>query len=214
MKLSIPSFADLAVEPPARRQCHACGEEKETAKASWPQSHGKPNGRVCLLCSRAYHKKYKHESRRLLKEARAAGTSTLMVPPELARTALTPVPAHKGSDPRTTVPGELTLKQLNTAVALREGASVLNANASALVATALGYAMDRTSVHHEWTLRHFLERIMPVKMYAELGLSTAGVASASGERRPSVTINVLPATAPNAEGRVVDVVLVDEERSE
>jgi len=91
-------------------------------------------------------------------------------------------------------PGELPIRQLEIARALRVGAAKLNEAAEGILATILEYASNSQSPHHEWALRLIAERVIPRKLYEDLGGQAAGIKAGQGTARPAVTIIVQPAT--------------------
>ena len=118
-------------------------------------------------------------------------------------------------------PGEkrkdvVAANKLDVALALKAGSKVLNQYAPAVMARILEYLEDPESEHHLWALELLAQRILPRKLYEELGGQAAGV-GALGDRRPQFTINILPAAAAPAaeEGRVFDgeVKVIDAEQS-
>ena len=97
---------------------------------------------------------------------------------------------------------------------LRDGASVLNEAAPDIMATILGYARNPKHPHHEWALKLIAERVIPRKMYADLGARMTG--SKSGAGRPAVTIIVQQAAPvpPDSPPLDVEVVEVPDKESE
>lgn len=92
--------------------------------------------------------------------------------------------------------------RLDVAKALKIGARITNDNAEMVVARLLQYASDPESEHHIWALELLAQRILPRKLYEELGGQAAGVGSLQ-ERRPSFQINILPAHPAVPEVRIV-----------
>jgi hypothetical protein len=124
-------------------------------------------------------------------------------------------PPAKGTDVSTSKdakPGELTIRQLDVARALRVGADRLNEAAGGILATILEYASNTQSPHHEWALRLIAERVIPRKLYEDLGSQAAGIKEGKGTVRPSITVIVqqaapLPPDSPagNSVPFVIDV---------
>ena len=188
---------------PIKRKCKICEVEKEYTTAEWPSSKGQPIGLVCRPCS-------KHRRRGLEKEYRqrrvAARTRNLR---DMAG-KLMPQSAIERSVSQSPVraKGELPVKQLEVATALREGANVLNRRSRYILAKLLTYARDPTSPHHEWVMKLFADRMLPKKLFEDLGLQAAGVKTGAGASRPTVNIIVQPATSP-VRGAEPSVIIVD-----
>ena len=98
------------------------------------------------------------------------------------------------STSRDAKPGELPLRQLDIARALRIGAARLNESVEGILATILEYAANTQSPHHEWALKLIAERVIPKKLYEDLGGQAAGIKAGQGTVRPSITVIVQQAT--------------------
>ena len=72
-----------------------------------------------------------------------------------------------------------------------------------VMATVLEYATNRNHELHKWALELLAERILPRKLYEELGGRAAGVGSLN-DKRPVFQVNILPANAPGDAARVID----------
>jgi len=169
---------DITAPDTGTRQCIGCGNFVTQDKPNWPYQAGKPVGRFCRPCARVQHKLRKEK----YAAAKKAGLATLM-----------PDTLPNGKPVQKTGAAVVPLKpnQLDVAKALRAGATTLNQNAFELIERALSYAQDASSPHHEWAIKLFLDRILPAKLYQELGLKTAGVSKHKGTgEKPSVVINV------------------------
>ena len=178
-------------ETATERRCSICGDEKLYDVANWPMQYGRPAGSVCRLCSRKRKRALDRSVRQTRAAARTAGLATLAEAPSALPAAVRGV-----STGRDAKPGELPLRQLDVAKALRIGAAALNENAQGVLVTVFEYAMNADSVHHEWALKLVAERIIPRKLFEDLGLQAAGVKPGQGSMRPAVTIIVQPAAAP------------------
>jgi hypothetical protein len=99
------------------------------------------------------------------------------------------------------LPAELPLRQLEIATALRSGAEGLNQRAAGILATLFGYAEKADHPHHEWALRLLAERILPRKLYEDLGGQAAGIKTGQGTIRPAVNIIIQPAAGPGQAGQ-------------
>ena len=171
-----------------KRRCNRCDLELPYTPEHWPATHGKAVGEVCRLCSRNRKRDFDRKYRQMRVAARTQSLASLADTP-------TP-PASAGGVPhsRDAKPGELPVKQLEVARALRVGAAKLNEAAEGILATILEYASNSQSPHHEWALRLVAERVIPKKLYEDLGGQAAGIKAGQGTARPAVTIIVQPAT--------------------
>ena len=93
--------------------------------------------------------------------------------------------------------------KLDAALALKAGARMLNDQAEMVLARMLSYAADPTSPYHYKALELLAERILPRKLYEELGGNAAGGQLA--DKRPQYVIQILPAQPGAPEGRVIDI---------
>jgi hypothetical protein len=188
------------------RVCVLCQDIKLYTIEHWPASHGRAVGSVCRLCSRSRKRDFddKYANTRA-----AARTQTLV---SLADNLNAPAGAVVASKVKDTLAAEVPLRQLEVAKALRAGSTLLNEHAQAILGSVLKYAEDSSSPHHEWALRLLVERVLPKKLYEDLGANAAGIASggAGGASRPSVTIIVQPAAAQPPPGEAAVVVVEGE----
>lgn len=173
------------------RVCGTCLEIKPYTIEFWPASRGRALGAMCRLCARSYKRDFDRTRKQKRVAARTQSVATLVEQPAL--------PASKRgavslSEKR--LPGELPLRQLEIANALRVGAARLNESAQGILETILDYAANTQSPHHEWALRLLVERVLPKKLYEDLGSQAAGIKAGTGTIRPSVTIIVQPAAGP------------------
>lgn len=164
---------------------------------NWPSTRGRPAGHVCRLCARKRKLDFdgKYKTRRV-----AARTQTLE---SLAGIMTAPASELVVSQAKDVTKVEGSIRRLEIAKALRAGAKRLNDHAGTVLDTVFAYAADKTSPHHEWALKLVAERVIPRKLYEDLGAQEAGIeAGAGGAHRPSVTIIVQPATAPAPAGTI------------
>lgn len=89
------------------------------------------------------------------------------------------------------------------AKALKIGARITNDHAEMVMARVLQYANDPEHRHHIWAVTLLAERILPRKLYEELGGAAAGVGSLN-DKRPQFVIQVLPATPEQPQGRLIE----------
>jgi hypothetical protein len=91
--------------------------------------------------------------------------------------------------------------KLDVAKALKVGAEIANEYVDLVMARVLQYAADPEHKMHGWALQFLAERIMPRKLYEDLGSQAAG---AGMKERPQFVIQVLPAQSEQPTGRVVE----------
>jgi hypothetical protein len=167
-----------------KRQCRHCKGILPYTPEHWPAAKGVAQGAVCRLCTRTRKRKYDRKYSDLRVAARTQGAASL--------TAATNPPASgkavaKSSNAR---PGELPIRQLDVARALREGADRLNEAAAGVMATILEYAGNTQSPHHEWAIKLIAERVIPRKLFEDLGSQAAGIKEGRGTVRPAITVIV------------------------
>lgn len=189
------------------RECSKCGEFMLYTIANWPATNGKAIGTVCRLCARNRKRGFdgKYRGQRV-----AARTQSLA---SLAGALAAPASEVVVSQAKDVLKVEGPLRRLEIAKALRSGATRINEHAGTVLDTVFEYAADKTSPHHEWALKLIAERVIPKKLYEDLGAQEAGIdAGAAGSHRPSVTIIVQPAAspAPVADSRVIEGVVIRE----
>lgn len=186
------------------RTCDTCKIEKPWTLEHWPEQKGKPRPPRCRTCQRDYKRLF---DKRAVKERVAARTQQAA---SLTGPVTPPASGGAVSTSRDALPGELPLRQLDAAKALREGAIVLNRQAQTILATLMFYVDDPTHPHHEWALKLVAERLLPKKLYEDLGAKDAGILAGEGQSRPSVTIIVQPATiAPAPADPLLAAVVVE-----
>lgn len=167
------------------RRCNRCGEDKPYTTELWPTSLGRPVGLVCRVCAKTRKRAFDRTYRAQRVAARTQNLSTLA--------SLPAVPPAKGREQGTTdVPSakELPIRQLEVAKALRAGANIVNEQAQLVLDKLFKYAHDQSSPHHEWAMKLLAERILPKKLYEDLGTQAAGIKPGSAAPRPAVYVNV------------------------
>jgi len=181
-----PAGAD---HPQETRVCTKCTASKVISPETWPYRKGREGryqayGSICLACEKV--RKATYEERR---KAIATGI------------AATPVPTEGTPDAQ-----RKALKQANkldVAQALKAGSVSLNQAAPGVMARIMEYLEDPEHKHHLSALELFAQRILPRKLYEELGGQAAGVGALS-DRRPMFVLNVMPATPGAPQGTVYD----------
>jgi hypothetical protein len=162
----------------SRHVCRNCNEEKPVVPGSWAFKPGGDPLQICLVCQ-------------TLRKAEAKAQR------EKDRTA--------GDKPKT--PREIRGDaKLDIAKALKSGAAIANEYVDLVMARVLQYAADPQHKLHGWALEFLAERVMPKKLYEDLGSQAAGVGL--GDKRPQYVIQVLPAqsqeAAPQPQPRVIE----------
>jgi len=173
------------------RACTLCEQIKPYTTEHFPVYKAHAHGNVCRMCA----KNRRRDKERIYKQKRVAARTynlATLVETSLTPTAKAPVVSKSGHPEK----GELPMRQLDVAKALRHGAAALNEQAQGILITVFEYAANSASPHHEWALRLIAERIIPRKLYEDLGSAAAGIKAGQGNVRPAVTIIVQPATVP------------------
>jgi len=183
-----PAGAD---NPQEARTCTKCEANKVISPEAWPYRKGREGryqayGSICLECEKK--RKAAYEDRR---KAIATGVA-----------AATPVPA-KGVTDETQRKALKQANKLDVAQALKAGSIALNQVAPGVMARIMEYLEDPEHKHHLWALELLAQRILPRKLYEELGGEAAGVGALS-DRRPMFVLNVLPASPGTPGGAVYD----------
>jgi hypothetical protein len=166
---------DEAPAAGTRHVCRNCNEEKPVTPGSWAFKPGGDPLQICLVCQTLR----KTEAKTARETARTAG--------------------YKPQTPKE-IRGDA---KLDIAKALRTGANIANQYVDLVMARVLQYAADPEHRLHGWALQFLAERVMPRKLYEDLGSAAAG--SGLGDKRPQFVIQVLPAQQEQPAGRVIDV---------
>lgn len=175
--------------PPEERTCRKCDQTKTVSPETWHyrkvKSRYQAYGLVCLECKEKQRATYVKR-----RDAIAAAESSDLRTSVLAG----------GAGDRTKM--AKAANKLDVALAMKAGGRVLNEVAPSVMARIQEYLDDPDSEHHIWALEFFAQRILPRKLYEELGGQAAGV-GAIGDKRPQFQINILPAGSASP-GRVFD----------
>ena len=175
------TLADLIGTDPlptdAVRKCRVCAEVKPFAASHWrTEPNGKPRGWMCKAC----------DSARSSRKARRRS--------EVAKALRDAAGAERAHGPISGRVKTSVAAQLDSTEALRAGVRKANNIAETGLRTFGDYVADRSSPHHEWALKMLIERIMPAKLFAEMGLAGAGLGDkGGGKQAPNVQIIVQPA---------------------
>ncbi len=177
--------------PPEERTCRRCNDRKVLSPESWPYKKNKAgeyaaHGNSCLLCERK--RKQEYEDRRDKIAAMVADVPAA------------PIRGHTAD--KLKQKAAVNESKLDVAKALKAGARTLNEYASSALARLLEYAEDPDSEHHIWALEIMVQRILPRKLFEELGGQAAGVGSLN-DKRPIFQVNVLPAQSAEQPGRLL-----------
>jgi hypothetical protein len=177
---------------PEQRTCRECSATKAVSPETWPyrnKGKGTPyqaHGLRCLDCEK---------KRKAVFDARRRSIASLV-------DELPSLPPGKGED-KSKQTEAIRSSKLDVAKALKAGARVLNEYAPSVLARVLEYADDPEHEHHLWALEILVQRILPRKLFEELGGQAAGIGSLE-KQRPTYLIQVLPANADQPAGRVVE----------
>lgn len=191
---TVPAGTDNPQTPPEQRTCRDCNETKVVSPETWPyrsRAKGKPyhaHGMRCLLCEAARKKQY--EDRR--------GQVAALVAEDPPKDS--PAVKPKKSDART---DEVEQAKLDAAKSLKLGSRVLNQSAADVLARILMWAEDEQDENHRWAIQFLAERILPRKLYEELGGQAAGVGQLS-DKRPVFNIQIVQAVPDQPAGRILE----------
>ncbi len=176
--------AERTAGQPEQRTCSKCDETKVVAPETWVYKKNRKGryevyGSVCKACNLKRQAAY--DARREHIKAMAVAA-----------------PAETGADVKKEA-------KLDVARALKAGGRILNEFAPAVLARLLEYAEDPDHPMHQWALDKLVDRILPRKLYEELGGQAAGVGGLN-DKRPVFNIQILPAQ-PSGESvhRIIDV---------
>lgn len=171
-----------------------CNESKVVTPESWPYRKGRgahgtysAYGGVCKACEKT--RKQEYEARR---DKIAALVADVPAGPQSGK----PEDKNARRD-------AVATSRLDVAKALKAGSRVLNEYAASALARLIEYAEDPHHEHHLWAVQLMVERILPRKLYEELGGAAAGIGSLQ-DKRPQFVIQVLPATPEQPQGRLIE----------
>lgn len=176
--------------PIEERRCRKCDEAKAVTPETWPYKKGRnkiyaAHGTVCLACEKKRKAEYEARRDKIAQSVASIATSDPKGQPDEKRK------------------GVVAANKLDVALALKAGSRVLNEYAPAVMARILEYLEDTESPHHLWALELLAQRILPRKLYEELGGQAAGVGSLA-DKRPMFIVNVMPALPqPGDQGRLL-----------
>lgn len=180
--------------PQETRKCRDCGEEKTVTPETWPyrnRGKGKPYqafGNRCKLCEAARKKKYEGK-----RDEIAALVSE--VPADPVRE-----PGQSGDKDKQRA--AVNQSRLDVAKALKAGSRALNEIAPAILARLILWSEDESDPNHLFAVEFFAQRILPRKLFEELGGQAAGIGSLQ-DKRPQFIVQILPATPDAPAGRVI-----------
>lgn len=177
--------------PIGERTCRKCDQAKPVSPETWPYKKARTglygaHGQICLACEKQRKAEYEARRDKIAESVKSIATLD---------------PTGKPDDKRKEI---TAANKLDVAHALKTGARVVNEYAPAVMARILEYLEDPESPHHIWALELLAQRILPRKLFEELGGQAAGVGSLN-DKRPMFQINVLPATPGGpTEARVIE----------
>jgi hypothetical protein len=180
------SGEDVLQSGTEHRTCHNCNATKPVAAGVWAFKPGGAPLKICFACQQA--RKADSHAQRAMQALQPLATDTKP-------------PAKK--EPPADVAEVKKEAKLDVAKALKIGARITNDHAEMVMARVLQYANDPTHELHKWALELLAERILPRKLYEELGGQAAGVGSLN-DKRPMFNINILPAVPGGDTARVIN----------
>jgi hypothetical protein len=172
------------------KKCRDCEQTKVVSPETWPyrsKSKGKPykpHGLRCRDCETERKRQYE-----LRRDQIVVAEAAEEAPAQPTK------PGEKAVDPKPT--------RLDATKALKTGARALNEHAASVMARVLEYAEDPGHEHHLWALQLLAERVLPRKLFEELGGQAAGI-GALQDKRPVYLIQVLPAQPGAHSGHTVE----------
>ena len=182
----------------------------ETAEGGDKPSRGRPQkARVCAACNQPVPLQpglWPHYSGKPYGEKCSACSRAV------TRNALT-VLRDELADVRKDIVslGAAEVREISKRLALRT-AHEMQSKTGELLALLLTHALDPDDPHHQWAMQMAIERVAPARLFAEIGAQAAGATGDGG--RPTVTINITPATPPTFAGNTITVSPVTEGASE
>jgi hypothetical protein len=164
-----------------QRTCRVCKQTKVVSPTTWtyrakgPGSPSKPHGMLCAICEHKRKIAHRERTREIAKLAAADETA-------------------KVSKAET---------KLDVARALKIGGKALNDIAPSVLARIMSWAEDEEHTEHRWANQFLAERVLPKKLYEEIGGEAAGVGRLTGDR-PQYLVQVVVAQPEQAPGRVIE----------
>jgi hypothetical protein len=178
-----------AAENAVTRQCSKCQSVLPFTIELFPERDGQPYGVVCRTCNRNrrrdYELKYKRARIADRNKRKAAGNVAVTTSASVEPAATTGAVQALGQQ---SAEAQLTRT-------MRADVKAVNEAAPRLVATILDYASKPKHPLHDWALKFIAERVMPKKLYEDLGAQAAGSKAGRGAVRPAVTV-IIQQTAP------------------
>lgn len=177
---------------PEQRTCVKCAAAKIVSPESWPYRKGRTgvyqaHGGICMVCHRKAKAEY--EKRRDKVAALVADVPS--------------VPANGDKGVKAQQQAAITASKLDVAKALKAGSKVLNEFAPAVLARVLSWFEDEEHPQHVWAVQFLSERIVPRKLYEELGGQAAGLGGLQ-DKRPQIIVQVMPAAPSEPAGRLIE----------
>lgn len=193
------------------RLCLKCSASFPFTIEFFPSLMGKPHGVLCRTCAKKRRKAYetKYQQERIAERNKRAAAAAAAAPPPASGGVVAEVAAARSLD--------LASAESQLAAKMRAEIASLNEAAPAIVATILAHAKNPRHPLHEWALKFIADRVMPKKLYDDLGAQAAGSKAGKGALRPSVTVIIQqtgPAPADPLQGRIIDVTVPEDKESE
>ena len=195
-----PSEKPAGAENAETRQCRKCQGVFPYTIEFYPTLRGEPHGVWCRACVKKRRKAYES----VYKQERIAERNKRLA----EKAAAAPTPASEGVVAQTDAAKPLVLPsaEAQLAATMRADVKGLAEAAPKIVATILSHASNSKHPLHEWALKFIADRVMPKKLYEDLGAQAAGSKAGRGTVRPAVTVIIQqtgPAPSDPLRGRVI-----------
>lgn len=189
------------------RPCLKCQASFPFTIEFFPSIQGKPHGVLCRTCAKKRRRGYEIQ----YQQARIAERNKRAA----AAAAALPAPASAGDAAQTEAARSIVPASAESQLTAKMRAELtsLNEAAPAIVATILAHAKNPKHPLHEWALKFIADRVMPKKLFDDLGAQAAGSKAGRGALRPLITVVIQqtgPAPSDPLQGRVIDVTLPED----
>lgn len=175
---------------------------KSTGPDAWPQYKRQPSGRVCKLCKRASRNERERKLNKAIQAVAAetvAGGQSVIAERRYANMekALARATTRRKADTE--------IRESIVANVLKQGVEKLAKVGAPVMALVFQYAQDPKSIHHEWALKLITDRLLPRRIFEELGAKAAGIEGGLDDRRPVFQVNIVQSEQPRLVRTTIDV---------